>query len=779
MAKDVVEGFVVYPTYRIKDNKAYVHLYGRLANGETFQTINEFQPYFFIRTKDLNKAKKLADATYEETEFKNFTQDPLTKVILHIPKEVPDLRQLFEKEQVPTYEADVRFVYRFMIDQGIQGAMKIHGDFQKGSFVDRVYENPSFSPSQHVPKLKTLALDIETHPETKEIYCVSVVQEDFQKVIIRSKEKVPHGILVKDEKELLETFIKTIIDLDPDIITGWNVIDFDLNIIEQRCKKHKIPFALGRSEEHSSVTVYQSFIRDSKVDVVGRMVLDGIHLLKTSFINLPEYTLASVAEEYLGEKKLIGSENKAEEINEAFKHDPKKLAAYNLKDSQLVIRILEKTGVVDLTIKRSLLTGMQLDRVRASVASLDNVYLRASRGRGIVNYNSQYSEREQRIKGGYVRDSIPGLYENIMVHDFKSMYPSIIRTFNIDPYSFEPDLTKHKKKELDPKKHIRAPNGAVFRNEAGILPSLIQTLWQQRDAAKQHKNTLESQAIKILMNSFFGVMANPSCRFYNYDMANAITHFAQHIIKLTADKIKEQGYSVIYGDTDSIFVDAKAGSRQEVDRVGKRIQDDMNRFFKDYVKKEYARESFLELEFDKVFLKFLMPRIRGSEQGAKKRYAGLVAKQGKEKLDITGMEAVRSDWTDLAKEFQEELLLKIFHGEHYDRFIRDYVEQLRKGKHDSLLIYRKRINKPLDEYVKTTPPHVKAARKLKKLTSNLISYVMTIEGPEPVGQVKHDLDYDHYIEKQLKPIADSILTFIDKSFDEVMKNSKQTGLGDF
>jgi len=172
----------------------------------------------------------------------------------------------------------------------------------------------------------------------------------------------------------------------------------------------------------------------------------------------------------------------------------------------------------------------------------------------------------------------------------------------------------------------------------------------------------------------------------------------------------------------------------------------------------------------------LMPTARGSDEGTKKRYAGLLIVDGKEKMSFTGMEFVRSDWTDLSKKFQTELFERVFKKEETSEYIRTFVENLKNGKYDDMLIYKKNINKPLSEYTKTTPPHVKAARQLKKLTSNQIQYIITTEGPEPIEKLKHKPDYEHYIDKQIKPIADTILSVSGQSFGDVMKGTRQTNL---
>src|SRR3989344_1463946 len=260
----------------------------------------------------------------------------------------------------------------------------------------------------------------------------------------------------------------------------------------------------------------------------------------TSFVKLDDYKLDSAAHQFLGERKTIDNNNKHIEIDRMYKDDQEKLIKYNLNDCKLVYDIIQKTDVLNLTIQRSILTGMPLDNVKASIASLDSLYIKEAIKRKIICPTGKYEDSEERITGGFVMESKPGIYDYILVLDFKSLYPSLMRTFNIDPYSF----TKEKTKDV-----IIAPNRAMFRNEDGILPKLLTDLSEARNKAKKEKNKLAIHAIKILLNSFFGVLASPSCRFYNLDVANAITHFARYIVQLTGKKINEFGYEVIYEDS--------------------------------------------------------------------------------------------------------------------------------------------------------------------------------------------------------------------------------------
>ncbi|MFH1400219.1 MAG: DNA polymerase II, partial [Nanoarchaeota archaeon] len=700
-----MKAFVVYPTYRIVDGRSFVHLYGRLENGKSFLAINEFRPYFWILRSDLKKATKLASFESQDSDFVNFQREKVVKILTKTPLEVPPLRQSFEDADIRCFEADVRFAYRFMMDQGILGSCDIKGTPKKGEGVDCVFEEPSFEPMEWFPSLKVLSIDIETDPKANVVYAISSFADDFSSTLIVSDKKLKRATSCKDEKEMLTRFRDEIQSYDPDLLVGWNFIDFDLAVLKRRFEHHGIPFVLGRTKEDVRLKIFADFFRESSADVTGRMVLDGIHMLKNSFVSLDDYRLDTAAKAFVGKGKLIEEKDRWDIIEKMYRDDPQRLVDYNVLDADLALKVLQKSGALDLTIQRSLLTGMPLNRVGASIASLDSLYLRELAERKTVAISTRFAERETDTKGGFVMASKPGIYDFILVEDFKSLYPSLIRTFNIDPLSYVGQDVKGKDV-------VTVANGASFRNDEGILPALIQRLWLQRDKAKKEKDQRASFAIKILMNSFYGVLANQNCRFFSSSLANAITHTGQELIKLTATKVNELGYEVIYGDTDSIFVRSAAKDAEDAQRIGLKIQDFVNEFYVEYIKEKYHRTSFMELQFEKVFHRFVMPYVRGSKVGAKKRYAGLIVKEGKEQVVFTGMEFVRSDWTPLAKDFQMELFDRVFHRKEVKEYVRKFVKDLLAGKFDDQLVYRKQIRKDLKEYTKTTPPHVKAARML-------------------------------------------------------------------
>ncbi|MBS3134430.1 DNA polymerase II [Candidatus Woesearchaeota archaeon] len=767
-----MKGYIIYQTYRIINEKAHVCLFGRLENGESFLTVNYYKPYFFIKQDDLETSLKIEDFEHEETEFMNFKNERLVKMLINLPQEIPKIRHSLEENGIETFESDIRFTTRFLIDKGIKSTIEIEGDYTIEENINRVYKDPDLTPSNFNPELKVLSIDIETSSDAKELYTIALYSKDYKNVLIKSDKSYKNAVSFKDEEKLLETFKEILHEQDPDIITGWNVINFDLKVIYEKFRENEIDFVLGRDNLMCKLRIENDFFKDSKADFPGRQVIDGISLLKWNFIKLEDYKLETAAKVILKEKKLINFENKGDEIDNLYKIAAQKLIDYNIKDAELAYLIIEKSNALKLALQRSMITGIPLDRVNASIASLDSLYIPKARQRGYVCYNSKFELKEKGIIGGYVMDSVPGIYENILVLDFKSLYPSIIRTFNIDPISYLGQDVKEKN-------IIKAPNNACFRNDDAILPEIIKDLLTIREEARKEKNELKRYAIKILANSFFGVLANPTCRFYNYNIANAITHFGQFLIKLTAEEIEKKGYKVIYSDTDSNFVISKLKDSSKAEELGIKLQNDLNIFYNNYIKKNYNRQNNLELEYEKCFVKFLMPSIRAKTMAAKKRYAGLVIKDGKEELEFTGLESKRSDWTQLAKKFQCELLDKIFHNKEVNEFIKRFVYDTGKGKYDGLLIYKKSIRKNVADYIKTTPPHIKAARKLKILGSNKIEYIITEDGPEPIQNVRHKIDYDHYINKQLKPIADAILVFSNKTFDKIIKETKQHSLSEF
>lgn len=758
------------------DEQTTINIFGRLENGKSFGAMIPFKPYFYIREEDEKKVKLLIEkAKVEKTNLTNKDKEKVIKIIHENQTELNKIVKAIHQKEVNTYEADLTPSIRYLIEKDIHNTIEISGESEPAESVDLFFKNPSIKPTEANISLKVISIDIESNKNTNDLFCIGIYNPEKKINLIINDKKIDSAINCKDERELLTKFREEMIKLDADIITGWHVIDFDLDYLRKKFDEHNIPFNFGRTNERIKIKIEDNFFRNSTATIPGRQVLDGLNLIKDPFIQeapsiknkkFESYSLESVAQEMLGEGKLISGKDRHEEIEKLYEKDKKKLIDYNMQDCKLAYDLLIKTKILELAIERTSLTGLPLNKLTGSIVAFDSLYIREARKKGIVSPTTKYAEKEERIKGGFVMEPKPGIYHNVLVMDFKSLYPSMMKTFNIDPLSL---LDKKEKNSVE------SPNKAYFKNEDGVLPQILEKLHFAREKAKKEKRELASYAIKIIMNSFFGVLASPNCRYYNLAMANAITHFGQMIIQLTAKKIEEKGYKVIYSDTDSVFVETNL-DKEKTTKIGEDLQKYINDFYEGFVKKEYNRKSFLELEFKKNYLSLMLPKVRNSEKetGSKKRYAGLVEKNGKEEVEIVGLEAIRGDWTQAAKDFQIELLNKIFHKQDPINFIKDYIKKIESGKLNDKLIYRKSIRKNLKEYTKTTPPHVKAARQLDNLESNIIEYIVTIEGPEPIQKLKHKIDYEHYIKKQITPIADSILTFFNTSVEKIIGGAQKT-----
>jgi len=290
------------------------------------------------------------------------------------------------------------------------------------------------------------------------------------------------------------------------------------------------------------------------------------------------------------------------------------------------------------------------------------------------------------------------------------------------------------------------------------------------------------------MNSFYGILGAEGCRFLDSRLVSSITKRGHEVLIKSKNFIEDYGYQVIYGDTDSVFVLLGSMPPERVSKIGDDLTKKLNDWWRSRLSEQYGIESFLEMEFETHFSKFFMPTVRGSDAGSKKRYAGLVTSNNDPSsthILFKGLESVRSDWSPLAREFQQLLYKRIFSDEPFEDYIKETVQRLCEGKCDDKLVLRKRLRRKLKDYTKNVPPHVQAARKAEAIrkqrnlpslyqSGGWIEYIMTTNGAEPRQYRQSAIDYEFYIERQLAPIADSILVFKSLSMDKILNN--QIGL---
>ena len=773
-------GFITQASYRVATDanarrRPVIQIYGRLEDGASFLVRDDRQrPHFYIRAADLERAHAAGAPAGSPTTRRTFDGTQVARIEVEAPGDVPPVRDRLHASGIDTYEADVRFAVRYLIERRIKAGCTIDGAPSAGKSVTWVFDNPTLGPADVNIEPRVLSFDIETDPKGR-LLAISLYAPGLDEVLIvddGNREMPEKSTRCESEFAALTVFCDRVRAADPDVLTGWNIVDFDLASLTRIASRVQHPFDLGRDAGPIRLRKPEGYFGSGQASIPGRLVLDGIDLLRGAFVRMDDYSLDAVARRVLGEGKAVKGDvrDRLGEILLNYREDLPAFALYARTDARLAHDIVHKLNLVPLAFARSRLTGMTPDRVAASIASFDFLYLSELEPLGIVAPSVRGDDSRVHVaqQGGHVLEPVAGLHDNVWVFDFRSLYPSVIRTFNIDPLSY----IENPAPQAD---LIETPGGA-FRREPAILPRLLDDLFPRREAARQAGDEVASHAIKILMNSFYGVLGTSACRFYNPALANSITGMGREVLLWSKRWFEAAGFAVLYGDTDSLFVQTPTTdselARDRARQLAAALTADLAR----YVEERWRVPSRLELKFEKLYLKLFLPHARHSTRGASKRYAGLRYGDGVDQVEFIGMEVVRRDWTALAKEVQRELYRRLFTDQPVDVYLADVVKRVRSGQLDEALVYRKNLRKDTEEYTATTPPHVAAARKSTQASGRLISYVMTLAGPEPLDEIRNPLDREHYVTKQVKPVAEPVLATLGLDFERVIGDMRQLDL---
>lgn len=727
----------------------------------------------------------------------------------------------------------------YRADRHLGLGVRISGVSRPGHRVDVVFGNALVEPDDEADApLSVLSIDIETDESDRSVRAVSLAMADWvsaerqltrritpTEVLLRAVTggssavtRAPsasalssEGSVLKlveilpDERSLLSAFARRVVALDPDVITGWNVVDFDLARLVERAEAHGLVFDVGRSRDGAKILPGGRGSTTTAI-IPGRQVIDAMRVARSGPERYEDYTLETVARSVLsrGKGTSLRGAAKLAELDRMYQDDLPAFADYAAEDALLVLDVLAGTGLFALTLARARLVGIGLDRAWTSVAAFERAYGEALRAAGAVPPPFEPGRNVSGAAGGTVLPAAAGYREGVVVLDFKSLYPSVMRTFCIDPMANErarhagAGLGGSVEPEDSTSGDIVAPNGARFaREHAGRrwpLPGLVDTYFARREDAMARKDATGSYVYKILMNSFYGVLGTSSCRYARTELAGAITSFGRLVLLRAKARIERDGSTVLYGDTDSLFVATGLGPdapytayRERGDALCALVNTELAAM----AEAEYGVASRLELRFDKAYARFIIPPLRMSEDNASKTdfsnvaerardndepaavrgrakgYAGLLRASDGDRIDVKGMEAVRSDWTPLAREFQVRLLTLAFSGAleaELGEYLASVLDALRAGELDARLVYTRSLRRSESAYVKSTPPHVKAARLAGLVGRGRVSYIIGEHGPAPVDPDTYGLsgpgeprpDYRHYIDKQLLPIARSL-----------------------
>ena len=769
--------------YESKNGKPTIKLC--LKREKTIVAYDEsFLPYFYVHVKDEEEFKKsLRKFNIKEfkIEKKMIFGKPLRifKLILPHPQDVPKIRDkiknLPEVEEI--YEYDIPFARRYLIDKGLTPMNLVEADIEER---DGRYFIKKIKPAGEATlSLRVMAFDIEVYnpmgaprPEKDPIIMISLCSNYGLRKVLTWKKPIKDYDFVEicqDERDMLSKFLEIIEKEDIDILIGYNTDNFDFPYLKSRFKKLKLKLELGRDGGEPKIKSRKGL---PEARIFGRCHVDLYPIIRRS-ITLSSYVLENVVREVLGiEKEKIPGEKLWEFWNSGGEKLCK-LIEYSMEDATTTMKLGEK--YLPIYIELSRLVGQTLFSVARMTYGqmVEWTLLREAYKHGEIAPNKprgrEYIAREEEsYAGGYVVEPKKGMAENIAVFDFRSLYPSIIVTHNIDPST----LTICKEGEN------KAPglDYCFPSNKIGFIPEILKNLIDIRIKIKKEikkvKNTeisrnldVKQKALKILANSFYGYMGYARARWYKKECAESVTAFARMYIKKVMKIAEEKfGLEVIYGDTDSLFTVIPQEKRDKI----------VSQFL------SYVNDilpGIIELEFEGFYKRGIFV--------TKKRYA-LIGEDGK--IIVKGLEFVRRDWAPIARKTQEKVLralLMYASPKKALKIVKKVIEDIRNRnvKLEDLAIYTQ-LTKKIQSY-KNIEPHVIAAQKLekkgKKVYPGMIIGYIIVKGSkkisfraEPVEFVSiNDYDPEYYIENQIMPAVQRIMEAIGYSKDFLKFGIKQ------
>ena len=699
-------------TYRrVENDQLSIEMYGTCDDGRSITVrYTGFEPYFDVVEPTPAVLEQLrSDPDVRRLEeisiFYKGKLRPSAKVYVRFPWLVPDFRSRLRRD-FDVLAADIPFHHRFLYDFDMHACIRVYGkegvgeqrtdlivDMEKveGTNAPHFENLPPFNPD-----LKVLSFDVENAIKDGTILTICYV--------IREGGELRGGPPISgDEKNIIDEFTRIIQEEDPDVITGYNIDNYDIPTVMERAKAAKAgKLAWGRDLSEPRKVGLRGW------RLTGRLVVDAWWAAKMQ-LRPKQETLNHVAKLCLGEEKLDVEPSK---MDEEWERDRSKVMRYCLKDAELALRILEYVGSLRRTMDLAAVSKLPMDDVQTSGNSslIDSILIReADRvpppfGPVGVPLTGNFDDEDDAIEGGYVHTIEPGLYHWVVVLDFKSMYPSLIISKNICFTTLSEEGT------------IVAPTGVKFLSKdvrEGLLPKILKDLMAQRDdIKKQMKVTTDTDelryydglqnAVKILMNAVYGVFASSFYRFTDRNIGSAITAFARETVKTLIKRLEDEGYKVIYSDTDSLFVQSPYNDLEGTVKFGKEISE------------RFSRE-ISQMEFQKV----LEPLF---SHGKKKRYVGRSVWPDQELL-VRGYETRRTDAFDLQSAVLMAVFEKILDGNPDEavRIARENVQLAMECKVpiESLVISRtcKSFNSYKDP---DSQANVQAARKLMALGYDFI-----------------------------------------------------------
>ncbi len=804
------------------EGKNYAKIIGRTDKGKRMCVIDSCDVFFWaILKKDVSE-KKISEMRkeIEKIVVKNAGRESSVlktqvcakhllgktvkaiKIFISNHKDAYEISQRIDfKEIEKMREYDLSFITRYILERKLKPLAwhDIDGELLNNSFefggIDKSMDIEFCVKAETITLLseekqkvftpRILAYDIETDEfeiGKGHILMISLVGENFRKVLTWEKNSGKKYVEnFKDEREMLEGFVKNVKEYDPDILTGYFSDGFDLPYLRARAEKNNMKLQLG--VDGSSPVFSRGRLVIGKIKgMVHIDLLRFIRVVYSQYLQSETLSLNEVASELLGEKKLGWEFKHSSKIAD---HEWEDYFEYNLQDSQLTYKLTEKLWP-DLLEFTHIIQEPLFDISRDSMSAQVENYIihHIEKFNEIIEKRPHYDEigerrEEEKYEGAFVFQPIPGLYEDIVFFDFTSMYGSVIVTYNLSKSSYL------EKKEKDSLEVDISEKKVYFSKKQGFFSTMLNEIIEKR---KEYKKELgknpnpilkaRSNAFKLLTNASYGYLGFFGARYYCREAAASAAALARKAIKETISFIEKNGYKIIYSDTDSIaFLQGKRNEKEVLS-----LLEDINK----------KLPGIMELDLEGFYRRGIWVTKRTGDIGAKKKYA-LIDDEGN--LRIRGFETVRRDWCKLARETQNkvlELILKQGNEKKAVEYVKEIIKKIRNREVElSSLIIRTQLKKTIEEY-KTISPHVTIAKKMreKNLPVNigmLIEYYIAESNEKkslirdraklPDEKGKYDIDY--YLKNQILPAVENIFEVFKVDVHQLIEGKKQMKLGEF
>lgn len=795
-----LEGIVLDVDYVSIENRSVIRLTFKHKKGVLELLDKKFKPYFYLlphsnstSAEEIAALELYADSGERmviSAEEKSLSlRGKKVKVLVVYADNAKDVPKLKERlsEFGDCYEYDIPFWKRYIIDRGFSpvSGVKIEVSDGDGKSIDKIE-----SKSVEGIGLSHICFDIETYnpnnisnPEKDPVLMLSYSNDNARCVLATKNINKDFITKVKNEKELVEKFTEFVRKEDFDVIVGYNSSNFDIPYLLKRSSRVRADFGIDRYGEGARVQ-HHGLIDATKIP--GRINVDVYNVARfVSIVGTAEY-LIKVNRLTLGEvyKSITGSAKKGIEKGAIYKiwdaggEELDELAEYSLADSLALNELYNFFIPLEIALAKFCGTTLGEATVSTTGQLVEYLLMRYARiNKEIVPNKPSGADVDLRLanpfEGAYVKTPSAGIYEKLAILDFRSLYPSIIIAYNIDPST----IADKDEEGYD------SPSGVRFRKAPlGIMPTVLKLLLSEREGVKKKykKNPddkalgANSQALKILANSFYGYLGYARSRWYSRECASSVTALAREYIKKTIESAEHSGFDVLYADTDSLVMIMKEKTEDEVMAFVKQVNSTL--------------PLSMELELEDFYVRGVFVGKRGGGAGAKKKYA-LLSKSGR--IKIRGFELVRRDWSNAARETQRkvlEMILREGDKEKAISIVREKIMELKEGKTDlKELVIHTQLRKSIDSY-DATSPELAAARKAVKLGKErsevegvTIGYVITKHGNSisekaQLEEYAKDYDADYYIYHQVLPATLKILKELGTSEDELTGSGTQKKL---